>query len=436
MTVIAIPHAAHWGTFDAVVEDGRVIGVRPFARDPFPGTLIESVPDIVHARLPDRPPLCPQGLAGGRPARRAARRRRLRAGLLGPRRSAWWPRRPRRVRAEHGPTSIFGGSYGWSSAGRFHHARTQLQRFLGLGGGYHRAGQRLFLRGGAGADAACRSARTRCCWAAPPTGRRSSRHAKVMLCLGGLPLKNGAGDLGRRGRARQRDQPARARPRPGCASSRSRPTAPTCRTGCEAEWMPIRPGTDTALLLAMAHVIVEPRAGRTAPSSRRHCVGWDRLRAYILGETDGIAEDARLGRADHHHPGRSHPRAWRCELAAHAGHADRHLVAAARRLRRAALLDAGRARRDARQASASPGEGVAFGYGSVNGMGNPRREVPSFAMPAGAQPDRRLHPRRAHHRHAGAARRRLRLQRARISATPTRASSGGPAATRSTTTRT
>ena len=42
----------------------------------------------------------------------------------------------RRVRAEHGPNSIFGGSYGWSSAGRFHHARTQLQRFLGLGGGY------------------------------------------------------------------------------------------------------------------------------------------------------------------------------------------------------------------------------------------------------------------------------------------------------------
>ncbi|MFC7551803.1 hypothetical protein ACFQU7_05075 [Pseudoroseomonas wenyumeiae] len=23
------PHAAHWGSFDAVVENGRVIGVRP-----------------------------------------------------------------------------------------------------------------------------------------------------------------------------------------------------------------------------------------------------------------------------------------------------------------------------------------------------------------------------------------------------------------------
>ena len=33
------------------------------------------------------------------------------------------------------PPSI-GGSYGWSSAGRYHHARTQLHRFLGLGGGF------------------------------------------------------------------------------------------------------------------------------------------------------------------------------------------------------------------------------------------------------------------------------------------------------------
>src|SRR5690349_8155314 len=43
------PHASHWGFFDAVVEDGRVVGVRPFGPDPFPGSLIEAVPDVVHA---------------------------------------------------------------------------------------------------------------------------------------------------------------------------------------------------------------------------------------------------------------------------------------------------------------------------------------------------------------------------------------------------
>ena len=41
-----------------------------------------------------------------------------------------------RVKRQHGNASIFGGSYGWSSAGRFHHAKTQLQRFLNCHGGF------------------------------------------------------------------------------------------------------------------------------------------------------------------------------------------------------------------------------------------------------------------------------------------------------------
>ena len=41
-----------------------------------------------------------------------------------------------RIKAEHGNEAIFAGSYGWSSAGRFHHAKTQLQRFMNCFGGY------------------------------------------------------------------------------------------------------------------------------------------------------------------------------------------------------------------------------------------------------------------------------------------------------------
>lgn len=40
------PHAAHWGSFDAVVENGRLVGVKPFHRDPFPGSLIEAMPEV------------------------------------------------------------------------------------------------------------------------------------------------------------------------------------------------------------------------------------------------------------------------------------------------------------------------------------------------------------------------------------------------------
>src|SRR5690242_12058646 len=41
-----------------------------------------------------------------------------------------------RVRTEHGNDAIYGSSYGWSSAGRFHHAQSQVHRFLNVLGGY------------------------------------------------------------------------------------------------------------------------------------------------------------------------------------------------------------------------------------------------------------------------------------------------------------
>ena len=46
---------------------------------------------------------------------------------------------------------------------------------------------------------------------------------------------------------------------------------------------------DTALLLAMAHEILA-RGAEDKKFLATHCVGWDKLRAYILGESDGVAK--------------------------------------------------------------------------------------------------------------------------------------------------
>src|SRR5207244_5504647 len=41
-----------------------------------------------------------------------------------------------RVYTTRGSAGIYGDSYGWSSAGRFHHGQSQLHRFLNCLGGY------------------------------------------------------------------------------------------------------------------------------------------------------------------------------------------------------------------------------------------------------------------------------------------------------------
>ena len=44
-----------------------------------------------------------------------------------------------RVIDQHGNSAIYAGSYGWASAGRFHHAQSQIHRFLNVIGGYIRS---------------------------------------------------------------------------------------------------------------------------------------------------------------------------------------------------------------------------------------------------------------------------------------------------------
>ncbi len=127
---------SHWGAFSAVVKDGRVVGATPFRLDPDPSPLIDAIPDAVHAVTRVACPMIREGWL-----------QRGRAGAAGRGREAFvavgWERgldlvasEISRVRREHGPAAIMGGSQGWSSAGLFHEARGQLRRFLAAGGGF------------------------------------------------------------------------------------------------------------------------------------------------------------------------------------------------------------------------------------------------------------------------------------------------------------
>ncbi|MDJ0387232.1 molybdopterin-dependent oxidoreductase [Roseomonas sp. E05] len=379
MAVIA-PHAAHWGSFDAVVEQGRLVGVRPFARDPNPGRLIEAVPDVVHApsRI-DRPHIRAGWLRGER--RGAARGDRDFVPVSWDQAIRLAAEESARVRAEHGHAAIFGGSYGWSSAGRFHHAKSQLQRFLGLGGGY--TTQVTNYSYGAGMTLMPHILGTNDVIQGPVTSWPSiEKHTRLMLCLGGLPLKNALITAGGAG-AHEYVPWLRRVVEAGVRFVNISPFRGDAPDFLGAEWVPIRPNTDTALLLGMMHALVaEGLEDRGFLAT--HCTGWERLRSYILGESDGTPKTPEWAAAITEVPAETIralaweaarlptmlTATWSIQRAEHGEQPWWALVALA-----ATLGGIGR-----------PGQGVMFGYGSMNGMGTPRRALPSVSLPATRNP--------------------------------------------------
>ena len=130
-------HTSHWGTFTAAVEDGRLTGVQPFSKDTAPSPIIYSMIDAVYDESRVLKPMIRKGWLDKKSINH--RQKRGTDAFI----SVPWDEaldivanEIERVRSDHGNSSIFGGSYGWSSAGRFHHAKTQLQRFLGTVGGF------------------------------------------------------------------------------------------------------------------------------------------------------------------------------------------------------------------------------------------------------------------------------------------------------------
>src|SRR3954449_9967079 len=130
------PHSSHWGAFSAALRDGEVL-VRPHPRDPDASPLLQNFTDGLRHRARIATPMVRENWLRHGPGPDSTRGR----GRFVP--MTWDAVLDRlagelaRIGDRHGPEAIFGGSYGWSSAGRFHHAQGQIHRFLNTSlGGY------------------------------------------------------------------------------------------------------------------------------------------------------------------------------------------------------------------------------------------------------------------------------------------------------------
>ena len=182
----------------------------------------------------------------------------------------------------YGNSAIYAGSYGWASAGRFHHAKSQVNRFFNLFGGfsssfqsYSYAAAQTLLPHIIGLDLYT-TLEEHTTWNA------LSEECELILMFGGMPLKNSkvsAGGVGKHvtklGIKKCFDK--------GVEFINISPLIDDAPKFLKAQQVPIRPNTDTALMLALAHILIKNQS-YDKDFIDKYTVGFDSFSDYVLGK--------------------------------------------------------------------------------------------------------------------------------------------------------
>lgn len=285
-------HSSHWGTFSARTQDGR-FEFKPASGDPDPSPILDNLEAAVAHPLRIARPLVRAGWLADGPGPDARRGTDRYVEMD-------WPEVLDLVAKElrrHGACSaaraqsplpgakVFGGSYGWSSAGRFHHAQSQVHRFLNLAfGGYVKSVDSYSSAAGAvilGYVLGTATTITR----DHPHWEELAEHSEAVLAFGGLPLKNTAVSNGGNSVHSAHSCMLRARKR-GAKFILIGPIRDDLPDDIDCDWVPIRPATDTALMLGMAyHLHCTGRVDHDYLG--KFTVGYEDFVPYLLGQTDG-----------------------------------------------------------------------------------------------------------------------------------------------------
>ncbi|WP_420405287.1 molybdopterin guanine dinucleotide-containing S/N-oxide reductase [Nisaea sp.] len=376
-----IPTSMHWGTYFAEVENGKLVAVHDYDKDPAPAIIGPGIVDAVDDAVRIRRPMIRKGWLENGPASREGRGGEpfvavpwdealdMAAGEL------------KRIRDQHGNRAIFGGSYGWSSAGRFHHAQSQVHRFLNSIGGYVRhvdtysyaAGQ-VIIPHVVGPFADLLNRHT--------TWPVIAEHSELVVMFGGVPVKNGQVTSGGVGRHTVFEGLKTAYDMGGEFVNIS-PIRNDVVDLIEADWIAPRPNTDAALMLALAHVIYSEGL-HNEDFLAEYTTGFEKFLPYLLGETDGQPKTPEWAERISEVPAETIRKlarrmaggrtmimtAWSLQRGDHGEQPFWLTVLLAAMLGQIGL----------------PGGGFGLGYGSENGIGNPVELFKWPALPQGRNP--------------------------------------------------
>lgn len=274
---------AHWGAFTAEVRDGDITAVTPQSGDADPSPLLNNLPGSIRHRSRITGPAVRRGWLREGPGPSDRRGDDEYVAVSWDELTDLLAGELRRVIDTHGNEAIYGGSYGWASAGRFHHAQSQVHRFLKLIGGYT-SSRHSYSLGATGVIM------PRVVGTHDDLFKRSTHwdviveHTDLLVAFGGIALKNTGINHGGTTAHPARAALHRFRERGGHIVSFS-PLRDD--VDGEYEWHAPVPGTDVAIMLALAHVLAtEDLADREFLDT--YCVGYERFERYLLGADDGV----------------------------------------------------------------------------------------------------------------------------------------------------
>ncbi|MDP6081421.1 MAG: molybdopterin-dependent oxidoreductase, partial [Arenicellales bacterium] len=370
-----IPTATHWGNYLLERCDGNIVAVHPYSVDAEPSAIGQSLIEAQDpsCRIPQ--PMIRQGYLKSRWESDGEGRGRdpfvpvswkeaieLAAAAL------------EHTRSEYGNEAIYGGSYGWSSAGRFHHAQSQIHRFLSTIGGYTYSVNTYSLSAAENILPHVVGRPDIRLQFEAPTVEDMVANTGLVVGFGGIATKNAqvmSGGLG----AHTAERQLQALRRANVDFINISPIRDDMVASLGAEWWPCRPNADVAIMLGIAHTLATEELVDHA-FVQRYCVGYERFLDYLLGSTDNRPKNA----------------VWASTLAEVSAEKIRNL--ARRMAKTRTVLGVSWSLQRAEHGEQPywmvttlaamlgyiglPGGGIAYGYGSVHNIGFGGRRIPPF----------------------------------------------------------
>lgn len=374
--------SSHWGTYRVEIEAGQPVALKSFEADPHPSPIGASMLETRTGPCRISQPMVRRGfLEKGIDSDRGRRGHEEFVAISWEAALNLVAHELDRVRDQFGHCAIYAGSYGWASAGRFHHAQSQLRRFMSLYGGcttsrdsYSYAAAEVILPHVVAPMSSLIEAHTS--WSSITDSGR------LVVAFGGMALRNSQMNAGGVGVHSQAEDMRAAR-QAGVEFINISPCNSDVDGELDAEWISIRPNTDVALMLALAHtLVIEGLHDQTFLA--RYCTGFARFLPYLLGTTDGLAKDAD----------------WAAGIT---GIPPATIMALARRMASTPTMINGSWSLTRQQNGeqpiwmlvvlaamlggiGQPGTGFGLGLGAVNGVGAARGYLPWAALPTGYNP--------------------------------------------------